>query len=404
MAFSDFLKCGHKPTLFSAFLYSDMSFMVWVLLGPLAIHIGRDLHLSADQQYTLVAIPLLAGALLRIPVGLLVDRYGPLRTGLLCQIAVLVGLFLAYHGGVSSLTGLYLLGGALGIAGTSMAVSLPLVSRWYPDQFQGLALGVAGAASSGTVFAALFAPALAEVHGWRSVFGAALIPLCVAFLLYLFFAKESPHRPEQQPLSRYLWVLTDPDVWWFMLFYALAFGGVAALASVLVLYFHQQYQLTPVNAGYFAAACILAGSALRPVGGWLADHFGGIRTLQILYAVITAALFLVSFSPPAQILAMGLLMIGMAALGMASGAVFQLVPLRFRKEVGATVGMVGAAGGLGGFVLAELLGKSKTMTADFQAGFLIFAGLSVLCLFGIWGVKRRWRTTWGSGQVTTARV
>lgn len=357
MSFTDFLRSGHKPTLFSAFLYSDMSFMVWVLLGPLAIYIGRDLGLTVEQQYNIVAIPLLAGALLRIPMGVLADHFGPMRTGLLNQLVVIIVLFLASQGSLDSVTGIYLLAIALGIAGTSMAVALPLTSRWYPDEYQGLALGVAGAASSGTVLAALFAPGLAESYGWQKVFSWALIPMGITFLVYIFFAKDSPRQPPPQKLSGFLKVSTDADAWWFMLLYAMAFGGVIALASILVLYFHQQYQLTPVNAGYFTAACVLAGSALRPVGGWLADHWGGIRSLQILYTVVLVSLVLVGLTPASQVVTMGLLMIGMAALGMASGAVFQLVPLRFRREVGATTGMVGAAGGLGGFFLAQILGQ-----------------------------------------------
>jgi NNP family nitrate/nitrite transporter-like MFS transporter len=340
--------------------------------------------------------------LLRIPVGVAVDRFGPLRTGLFCQLAVLLALFAAYDGGIQTLGGLYLLGALLGVAGTSVAVALPLASRWYPDPYQGLALGIAGAASSGTVFSALLAPGLAEAYGWRSVLGLALIPLGAAFLIYLFVAREAPAPSSPRKASDYRLVLADADVWWFMLFYAVAFGGVVALASVLVLYFHQQYHLAPASAGYFAAACILAGSALRPVGGWLADRLGGIRSLQFQFAAVALAAFLVSFSPSARFLAMALLMFGMAALGMASGAVFQLVPLRFRKEVGAVTGLVGAAGGLGGFLLAELIGKSRTLTADFQAGFLIFAALAALCWFGVRRVRTRWRTTWGA--VTSARV
>lgn len=359
MSLKDFLKSGHNPTLISAFIYSDMSFMVWVLLGPLAIFIGRDLQLSADQQYTLVAIPLLAGALLRIPMGILVDRFGPMRSGLLSQILVMVALFLAYQGELKTVGSIYILGLALGVAGTSMAVALPLTSRWYPDQYQGLALGVAGAASSGTVFAALLAPGLAETYGWRSVLGLALLPLMVTFLFYLFMAKDNPNRPPPQKLSHYFRALKDMDAWWFMLFYAMAFGGLIALASILVLYFHQQYQLPPIDAGYFAAACIFAGSALRPVGGWLADYWGGIRSMQVLYASLTVTLVFVGLTPASSFISMALLILAMTALGMASGAVFQLVPLRFRHEVGATTGMVGAAGGLGGFSWRKYLASQK---------------------------------------------
>lgn len=398
MATTHFLKKGHKPTLLSAFVYSDVSFMVWVLLGPLAVHIGRDLKLSAAQQYAMVAIPLLVGGLLRIPVGALVDRYGPLRTGLLCQAAVIVALFMASTGQVSTAGGLYLLGAALGIAGTSMAVALPLAARWYPDEHQGKALGIAGAASSGTVFAALFAPGLAEAYGWRNVLALALIPLFLSLLIYLLFAKESP-VPVAAKRPAYTRVLAETDLWWFMLFYAVTFGGVVALASILVLYFHEQYHLPPVTAGYFTAGCVLAGAGLRPVGGWIADRFGGVKSLHLMFAVAALGVFLIALGPPASIAAMIFLVFAMAALGMGSGAVFQLVPLRFRQEVGAATGLIGAAGAFGGFLLAELLGHSKIATGDFRTGFLVFSGLMVLSIVGIHKVKSRWRTTWGAAAM-----
>ena len=401
MSFVDFLKSGHKPTLLSAFFYSDMSFMVWVLLGPLAVHIGRDLGLTVGQQYAMVAIPLLSGALLRIPVGALVDRYGPLRTGLVCQSVVIVALFVAVTAKVSSVAGIYFLGAALGVAGTSMAVALPLAARWYPDEHQGKALGVAGAASSGTVFAALFAPALAEAYGWRNVLGLAVIPLFLTLFVYLLLAKERP-APKLAARPAYARVLAEADLWWFMLFYAVAFGGVLALASLLVLYFHVQYQLAPATAGYFAAVCVLAGAAARPVGGWIADRFGGVKSLQLLFGAVALGVFLAGLIPPSSLAAMVFLTFAMGALGMASGAVFQLVPLRFRNEVGAATGLIGAAGGLGGFFLAELLGQSQILSGGFRAGFLGFAALAVLSVIGVHKVKSRWRTTWG--MAVTARL
>ncbi len=377
--------------------------MVWVLMGPLVVYIADDLNLSEAQQYTLVTIPLLTGVLFRIPVGILVDHFAPKRTGLIAQIIVILVLLLAFLSNVSSITGIYIVAMALGLAGTSMAVALPLCSRWYPDEYQGLVMGIAGAASSGTVLTAALAPMLAESFGWRAVFGFATLPLIATVIFFHLKAKDNNYQPEKKPLSDYFKVLKEIDAWWFMLFYSLSFGGVIALSSVMVLYFHQQYQLEPVTAGYYTAACILAGTALRPVGGWMADRFGGIRSMQRFYAVTAVCMLLVSFSPPSW-MAIILLISGTAALGMASGAVFQLVPLRFRKNVGAITGMVGAAGGMGGFILAWLLGQSKQMTDGFGLGFIVFTVLSLLSLYGINRVKTRWRTTWGAGEVTRAQV
>jgi len=399
-----FWQSGHRPTLFSAFLYFDMSFMVWVMLGPLAIHIAGDLGLSASQKGLMVAIPVLFGALLRVPMGMMVDHLGPKRTGQIGQVTVIAALIWAWMGGVHDLGSVYVMGVLLGVAGASFAVALPLASRWYPPEHQGIALGIAGAGNSGTVFAALFAPKLAEVFGWTAVFGIALIPLVITLIAYSLMAKDSPEPPEPQPVPQYFKVLKDPDTWWFMFFYSVTFGGFVGLASSLVIYFNDQYGLSPSVAGYFTAACVFAGSMSRPVGGWLADRLGGIKALTTLYAIIALSMAAISFGPDSKWVALSLFVIGMMAMGMGNGSVFQLVPQRFRREIGVMTGLVGMAGGIGGFYLASSLGFSKGATDSYQIGFLIFSALGVLAMVGITGVKKRWRTTWGSAESTTARI
>lgn len=399
-----FFKSGHWPTLFSAFLYFDMSFMVWVMLGPLGVHITQDLGLSPAEKGMMVAIPILFGALLRVPLGTMVDHLGPKRTGQIGQVIVLAALAWAWLAGLPTLNAVYAMGVLLGVAGASFAVALPLASRWYPPEYQGIALGIAGAGNSGTVFAALFAPKLANVFGWNAVFGMALIPLAVTLVAYSLMAKDSPEQPAPQSLGSYLKVVKDVDTWWFMFFYSVTFGGFVGLAGSLVLYFHDQYGLPPVMAGYFTAVCVFAGSMFRPVGGWLADRVGGIRALQALYVLVAVTMTLISFSPPSKWAALGIFFVGMMALGMGNGSVFQLVPQRFKREIGVMTGLVGMAGGIGGFWLASSLGFSMQYTGSYQIGFLIFAGLAVLALVGITGVRSRWRTTWGSPTVTTARV
>jgi NNP family nitrate/nitrite transporter-like MFS transporter len=387
------LKSGHTPTLFSAFLYFDLSFMVWVLLGPLAVLIAGDLGLNAAQKGLMVAVPTLAGALLRVVIGVLVDRIGPKRAGIAAQVFVLLGLGLAWRLGVHSFQQVLLLGVVLGMAGASFAVALPLASRWYPPQHQGTALGIAGAGNSGTVLASLFAPALAVSFGWNNVIGMAAIPLAIAFVVFLIFAKDAPRQPAPKPLAGYLAVLKQPDAWRLMGFYSVTFGGFVGLASSLPIYFNSQYGLSPVTAGLFTAACVFAGSMVRPVGGALADRFGGVRTLSIMYALAAAALAIVSLGLPQAPLALGVLVIGMLALGMGNGAVFQLVPQRFSDEIGVMTGLVGMTGGLGGFYLASSLGLSKQLTGSYQSGFLIFALLAFLALVGLTSVRRRWRAS-----------
>lgn len=401
---SSFWQAGHKPTLFSAFLYFDLSFMVWVLLGPLAVQMATDLQLSPSQKGLMVATPVLAGALLRIVMGVLVDHIKPKKAGLIGQIIVILSLLLAWLHGIENFQQALLLGVGLGFAGASFAVALPLASRWYPPEHQGTALGIAGAGNSGTVFAALFAPGLAVAYGWNNVFGLALIPLGIALLVYMVYAKDSPGTPPAKSLSQYVAILKDKDAWWFMFFYSVTFGGFVGLASSLTIYFNDLYQLGPVVAGYCTAAAVFAGSLVRPIGGMIADRIGGIRTLLTMYIIAAILLFVMSFGQPTYQLALAIIIPVMAALGMGNGAVFQLVPQRFRKEIGVMTGLVGMAGGIGGFYLAASLGYFKQATGSYQAGLMIFAGLAVLAIIGLSGVKTRWRTTWGSAAATSAKV
>jgi len=380
MSLKSFMKAGDPPTLFSAFLYFDLSFMTWVLLAPLAVLIGKDLHLDAAHKGLMVATPVLAGAFLRVVVGVLVDYVKPRTAGLICQVIVIAGLVAAWFLGVHNFGETLLLGCVLGMAGASFAVALPLASRWYPPEQQGLALGIAGAGNSGTVLASLFAPAIAVKFGWINVIGMAALPLSIALLVYIFLAKDGPVQPKPKTWAQYFNVLRVPQAWLYMGLYSVTFGGFVGLTSSLPTFFHAEYGLSPVIAGFATSACVFAGSMVRPVGGAVADRFGGVKTLTVVFMVAAAALALVSLAPGAVAIAVTLLIAGMLALGMGNGAVFQLVPQRFGDEMGVMTGLVGMTGGVGGFYLASSLGFSKQLTGSYQAGLLIFAALALLAL------------------------
>ncbi|EPM61543.1 nitrate transporter [Pseudomonas syringae pv. actinidiae ICMP 19073] len=401
---TSFWKAGHRPTLFAAFLYFDLSFMVWYLLGPMAVQIATDLHLTTQQRGLMVATPILASAVLRFFMGLLADQLSPKTAGIIGQVIVIGALFTAWQLGIHSYEQVLLLGLFLGMAGASFAVALPLASQWYPPQHQGKAMGIAGAGNSGTVLAALIAPVLAASFGWGNVFGLALIPLVLTLIAFTLMARNAPERSKPKSMADYLKALGDRDSWWFMFFYSVTFGGFIGLASALPGYFNDQYGLSPITAGYYTAACVFGGSLMRPLGGALADRFGGIRTLTVMYAVAAVGIAAVGFNLPSSWAALALFVAAMLGLGAGNGAVFQLVPQRFRKEIGVMTGLIGMAGGIGGFLLAAGLGAIKQNTGDYQLGLWLFAGLAVLAWFGLLNVKRRWRTTWGSAAVTAARV
>tara|TARA_R110002049_G_scaffold170528_2_gene337183 strand:- start:101 stop:1315 length:1215 start_codon:yes stop_codon:yes gene_type:complete len=399
-----FLAAGHTPTLIASFLYFDLAFMVWVLLGPLAVGIADDLGLTHSQKGLMVATPVLAGALLRVVMGVLVDRLSPKRAAIIGQIVVIGALAWAWLAGIHSYEQTLVLGIFLGMAGAAFAAALPLASRWYPPEHQGTAMGIAGAGNSGTAFAALFAPGLAIAYGWENVFGLALIPLVAVFVMFIFVARDAPDAPPPKTLAEYLKVLKDRDAWWFMFFYSVTFGGFVGLASSLVIYFNTQYGLDAKTAGYFTAACVFAGSLVRPIGGNVADRIGGVRSLSMMYLVAAFFIVIASFGLSSVWAGAAAFVCAMLALGMGNGAVFQLVPQRFRREIGVMTGLVGMAGGVGGFWLASSLGFSQELTGSYQPGLLAFAFLAVLALVGLTGVKRRWRTTWGTPHLTGAKI
>ncbi len=419
MKLDDFKKAGHWPTLLAAFLYFDIGFMAWVSLGPLMVYITREMNLPVEEKFTLVAIPVLAGAIFRIPLGLLADRIGAKSTGIAAQLVVMLGVAAVWWFGLDNKLSVEFFGILLGVGGASFAVALPQASRWYPPQYQGVVMGIAGAGNVGVVLDTLFAPSIAANYGWRTVYGALLIPMIAILIYYVAAAKDAPVARKPISWAAYGDLLKDSDSRWFMFFYFITFGGFVGLANALPLYFTVQYHVSGVAAGLLVSLIVAFGSCFRPIGGYIADRIGGIRSLSILFGVVAAAYLLVAFLPEGSaapdaagfsLLAMPgvawiatvLFCAGVLALGMGNGAVFQLIPLRFRQDIGVMTGLVGAAGGLGGFFLAKALGLAKGWTGGFGPGFLFFCALACLGFAGLALVKSRWRTTWGA--VSGARV
>ena len=387
-----FAASGNLPTLLSAFLYFDVSFMVWVLFGPMTPFIADQMHLSATQKGLLTAIPLLGGSFFRPILGLLGDRIGGRRAGLTGLALTLIPLILGWHY-ATALWHFYLIGFLLGIAGASFAVALPLAGRWYPAEHQGLAMGIAGAGNSGTLVATFFGPRLAQQFGWHFVFGLALIPVALVFVTFFLLAQNSPSITAPKPWSQYALLLRQGDTWKLCFLYSLTFGGFVGLASFLSVFFHDQYHLTKVQAGDFTTVVVLAGSFLRPVGGWLADKIGGYRLLLGLFSCIVVCLMGVSTLPPIAIV-VPMLFLCMGMLGMGNGAVFQIAPQRFSADIELITGIVGAAGGLGGFFLPSALGALKDISGSYGTGLLCFALLMAASVFLLLEFGVQWKSAW----------
>jgi NNP family nitrate/nitrite transporter-like MFS transporter len=388
MQLREFRKAGDLPTLVAALLHFDVSFMVWVLLGALGAYVASDLGLTPAQKGLMVAVPPLGGAAFRLVIGSLADRAGIKRTGLVSLGVTAIPLLWGWLG-AGTFVEVLGVGLLLGIAGASFAVALPLASRWYPPDQQGLAMGIAGAGNSGTIVAALVAPRLAAHLGWHAVFGLATLPVAAVWLAFLLLAKEPP-APAAAPASGGLArLLTESDARWLCGFYAVTFGGFVGLAGYLPIFFVDRFGLTKVTAAGFAALCTGAGSLVRPLGGALADRLGGTRVLTVVLTVVAGTALLLALLPALPV-AVALLFLTAGALGAGNGAVFEIVPKRFPGRVGAMTGLVGAAGGVGGFLLPFGLGVLRQGTGTFAAGFAAFATAAAVASIAVRLRHRVW--------------
>jgi len=393
--FKTFLKSGHPPTLLSAFLYFDFSFAVWVLNGAMGPFISDQFHLTAAQIGLMVSVPTLAGAFMRFPLGVLSQYIGRKNAAIVEMSAIVIALVYGYLY-VNTFHQILAMGVLLGIAGASFGVALSLGSGWFPKQYKGLAMGIAGAGNSGTALAALLAPRLAQHFGWQKVYGFAALMMLLPIAVMILFAKEPPDI-EHQTLRQHLSCLFEKDGWVFNLIYIITFGGFLGLATFLPSFFYSQFHVSKIQAGSLTVLATLTGSLTRVAGGWFADRIGGITTLSVVFFIAIAGLLGLVSSPSLTITTI-LFMLCFAALGAGNGATFQLVPLRWPLTTAVAGGMIGEIGALGGGILPNLLGQSKQHTGSYAAGFTSYGILALLVLAFMRIASKEWTRTWvGAG-------
>ena len=404
-----FWKAGHWPTLLTSLLYFDFCFAVWVLNGAMAPFISKEFGLDAAEKGFMISVPVIVGALMRFPLGVLSQYIGrkaaaQVEMGMICVGLALGWLF------VESMAGVIAMGCVLGVAGASFGVALSLGSGSYPAKYKGLAMGIAGAGNSGAVLAVLFAPPLAQAYGWKAVYGLAIVPIVFAMIMLQLFAKEPADR-EHKGLKEHLALLWDRDAWIFNLMYALTFGGYIGLTSFLPTLFHDQYGIAKENVGQYAAGIIIMASILRLVGGGLADKIGGLRMIKWLAVIAvlgtaTAGLLVLSKEGPLANpwVMVAVMVVLFSALGAGNGAVFQLLPLRFKGNTAAAGSLVGEIGGLAGGFLPNAMGVGSKYTGmGFTPGFLAGTALSICILVALALVMKKWTSTW-VGEGGKARV
>jgi MFS transporter, NNP family, nitrate/nitrite transporter len=336
----------------------------------------KNLALDPVQVSIALAIPVLLGSLGRIPLGMLTDRFGGRRVFAIVMAFAVVPAFLM--GFVTSYWQLILCGFFIGVALASFSVGVGLVSGWYPPEKQGFALGVYGAGNVGQSLAAFGSPVLAGALGFKWGFWTFAVLLLVWLAFFLLRAANAPRRTPAKPLSEVLQPLREAKSWLLSLYYFLTFGGFVAMAVYLPIFLTDIFKLTPKDAGFRTAGFVLLATAMRPVGGILADKIGG-RAILLWVFPLTSVMALLLACPLMATFTIGAL--GMAAaIGLGNGAVFKLVPEYFPQAVGAVTGLVGAAGGLGGFFPPLVLGLIKQATGTFTLGFILLALFALVCL------------------------
>ena len=393
MSFRNFLRTGHAPTLFAAFLYFAFSCCTWVLNGAMAPFISETFHLSPAQKGLMLSVPIIAGALFRFPLGVLSQYIGRKRATLvemsLISIAMLLGFFFVHTFGA-----LLAMGVLLGVAGASFGVAMSLGSGSFPAQHKGLAMGIVGAGNVGTAVAVLIAPPLAQWLGWQTVYAVAAVAMAIPMAAVILLAREPADIDPHAGLRAQLACLVERDGWAFSLIYAVTFGGFIGFISFLPSYYHDQFGASKVQAGQLTMLAAFVGAAMRIVGGWLSDRFGGVNTLTVVLAVVAAALGGCGLATASITLTTALLIGCFAALGAGNGAVYQLVPLRWPLTTAVAGSMIGELGALGGGLVPSTMGLARQYLGTYAWGFAVFGVLSLAMLVLLRSLQAGWTRSW----------
>lgn len=374
---------GPRPGAYKALVLATLAFAlcfsVWGLVAPLAPQFQELYDLSNTQISIVIATPVILGALFRIPIGILTDRFGARVVFPLLMLVVIVPVvFIGILGG--SFGGLLFWGFFLGLAGSSFAVGVPFVSKWFPPRMQGLALGIYGIGTIGTAIAAYTAPAIAGALGWQWAFWVYIVPLVAMAAVFWILGRDVPRSGPRPSATSAVGLFREELMPWILsLFYFLTFGGFVAMGLYLPKLLVDLFGYTQTGAGLRAAGFVVLAVLARPVGGWLADRIGGSRTLTISFAILPVMALILSLQPGIVLFTVGALA-SAVLFGLGNGAVFKLVAEYYPGKTGTVTGVVGAAGGLGGFFPSLVLGVVQDATGSYAIGFILLAVFAIGCL------------------------
>ncbi|WP_226528726.1 MFS transporter [Metabacillus niabensis] len=369
---------GQTSVLVLSTMSMIVSFTVWSVFAPIATEIQKIYQLSITQTSILIATPVLLGSLMRIPMGILTDRYGGRRIFALTMLLLIFPMVGA--GFTNSFAMLLFWAFFIGMAGTTFAISITYVSKWYPPQKQGLILGIAGIGNLGSAVANFLIPSIFSSYGLSWVFWSLAIAMACMSILFWVGTKDGQRTNEHKTLKESLSVLKFKETWYLSAFYFLTFGTFVTFSIYLPTFLNDLFSITALEAGMQTAIFVVLATLIRPVGGYLSDRFGAKGLLTLVFSGVTFCGLIIAFTMENFLFFSINCLVISILLGIGNGAVFKMVPEISAGNTGVVTGIVGAIGGVGGFFPPIVLGLTKDLAGDYVLGFLLLSILSLFCL------------------------
>ncbi len=369
-----------------------MCFMVWMMFAVIGIPIKNHLHLTETEFGILTALPVLSGSLIRIPLGIWTDRFGGRIVFFILMLCTVIPIWLLQY--ATSFWQFLVIGLFVGLAGGSFSVGTPYVARWFNRDRQGLAMGIYGAGNAGAALNKLIAPSIVLAYGWQMVANVYSAIMLFTAILFFFFSYSKPEHlvsAKQTSLKEQLALMKNPAVLRYCQYYSVVFGGYVALSLWMVHYFQDEYHFKLTEAAFLAACFSLPGGVLRALGGWLSDKFGAYKITWAVMWVCWGVFFILSYPQTQMVITtvsgplhlnIGinaffftiLLFVAGVAMAIGKASVFKFVADDFSDDIGTVSGVVGLAGGIGGFLLPIMFGLLVDFTGIRSSSFMLLFG------------------------------
>ncbi|SEN58292.1 MFS transporter [Halomonas caseinilytica] len=397
----------HSVLVANTFAFT-MCFMVWTMFGEIGVPIAEQLDLNSTQFGILTAVPILTGALSRLPLGAMTDHYGGRPVFLAILIFVIPAIWAIQF--ATQYWQLLVLGACIGLAGGSFSVGITYTAKWFEKDRQGLAMGIFGAGNAGAAVTKYIAPTVIILLGWQSVPNLYAAILLITVVLFWFFTYSDPaHRHTQgTSLREQMKVLNDPKVWKYCQYYSVVFGGYVGVSLWLTHYYMSEYGLGIQLAALIATVFVLPSGVIRAFGGWLSDRFGAHNVTWTCMWASMIALFIMSypnthysvqaaggqgtvdfgFAIPAWLFTVALFVVGIA-WGIGKASVFKYLSNEYQENLGLVSGIVGLAGGLGGFLLPIMFGILVDLTGIATTVWMLCFGVTLVSIIWMWWTERR---------------